>query len=84
MQAQKSCLTVLQVVDKWKINRALLACKMNMPKGTFNNKLNASHSSTFSNDENIKLIGILREMSVDIDSVNDIDFNNALKVLTKK
>jgi len=55
---------------------------MGMPKGTFNNKLNPSHTSTFSNEENIKLIGVLREMAVDIDSVTDIDFNDALKVLT--
>lgn len=76
-------MTVLQVVDKWKLNRALLAFRMGMPKGTFNNKLSASHASQFSNEENIKLIGILREMSNDIDSVTDIDFNDALKALVK-
>lgn len=75
-------MTVLQVIDKWKLNRALLAYKMGMPKGTFNNKLNPSHTSTFSNEENIKLIGVLREMSVDIDSVTEIDFNDALKALS--
>lgn len=75
-------MTVLQVVDKWKLNRGLLASKMGMPKGTFNNKLNPTHASQFSNEENIKLIGVLREMSVDIDSVTDIDFNDALKALT--
>ena len=74
-------MTVLQVVDKWKLNRAVLASKMGMPKGTFNNKLNPTHASQFSNEENIKLIGVLREMAVDIDSVTDIDFNNALKAL---
>lgn len=76
-------MTVLQVVDKWKLNRGLLASKMGMPKGTFNNKLNPSHTSQFSNAENIKLIGVLREMSKDIDSVTDINFNDALKALTK-
>lgn len=55
-----------------------------MPKGTFNNKLNPSHASAFSNEENIKLIGVLREMSMDIDSVTDIDFNDALKAIIKK
>ena len=77
-----SSLTVLQVINKWKLNRALLASKMGMPKGTFNNKLSLSHASQFSNEENIKLIGVLREMSNDIDSVTDIDFNDALKLLT--
>jgi hypothetical protein len=56
---------------------------MGMPKGTFNNKLSASHASQFSNEENIKLIGILRDMAKDIDSVTDIDFNDALKALVK-
>ena len=54
---------------------------MGMPKGTFNNKLNPTYASQFSNEENIKLIGVLREMSVDIDKVTDIDFNDALKLL---
>ena len=53
-----------------------------MPKGTFNNKLNPTHASQFSNEENIKLIGVLREMAIDIDSVTDIDFNDAIKALT--
>lgn len=76
-------MTVLQVIDKWKLNRGHLASKMGMPKGTFNNKLNTVHTSTFSNEENIKLIAVLREMTKDIDSVTDIDFNDALKALVK-
>lgn len=82
-QQTTSSLTVLQVVGKWKLNRAVLASKMGMPKGTFNNKLNPTHASQFSNEEIIKLIGVLREMAVDIDSVTDIDFNDALKALVK-
>lgn len=77
-------MTVLQVIDKWKLNRALLASKMGMPKGTFNNKLSATHESQFSDAEHIKLIGVLREMNKDIDSVTGIDFNQALKAIVKK
>lgn len=77
-------MTVLQVIDKWKLNRALLASKMGMPNGTFNNKLSDKHGSTFTDAEHIKLIGILREMSNDIDSVTGIDFNQALKAIVKK
>lgn len=77
-------MTVLQVINKWKLNRALLASKMDMPKGTFNNKLNESHASQFSDKERIQLIGVLREMSVDIDSVTDIDFNAALGAIIGK
>ena len=76
-------MTVLQVINKWKLNRADLASKIGMPKGTFNNKLNESHASKFSDEENVKLIGVLREMANDIDSVTDIDFNTALSILTK-
>lgn len=54
-----------------------------MPKGTFNNKLNPTHASEFSEAEHVKLIGVLREMATDIDSVTDIDFNTALSILTK-
>ena len=72
------------MIDKWKLNRALLASKMDMPKGTFNNKLNKSHASQFSDKEHIQLIEVLREMNTDIDSVTGIDFNKALSAIVKK
>lgn len=71
------------MVDKWKLNRALLASKMDMPKGTFNNKLNPLHASQFSDAEHIKLIDVIRQMSIDIDNVTGIDFNMALNALVK-
>lgn len=84
MAKKENPLTLLQVFNRWKLNRALLASKMGMPKGTFNNKLSDKHESNFSDAELIKLKGILREMSIDIDKVTDIDFNAALGAILKK
>ena len=72
-----------ELIEKWKVNRALLASKMDMPKGTFNNKLNPEHSSAFTDKERNLLCQILVEMRNDFDIVEGADFNEALKILTK-
>ena len=72
---------LLELIDNWSINKALLAFKMNMPKGTFNNKLSAAHSTQFSADEKKKLIGILRDMSSDIHAAL---FNESLAVIARQ
>jgi hypothetical protein len=82
-QKTQSSLTVSQVINKWKLNKALLAFKMGMPKGTFNNKLNPTHASQFSNAEYLKLSFILADLSKDIDNLEPIDFNKVLSILTK-
>lgn len=61
---------LLAIIDTWKINRALLACKMNMPKGTFNNKLNPGHSAYFSNAEINRLCTILIDLREDLRVIN--------------
>lgn len=68
------------IIDKWKINRALLASKLNMPKGTFNNKLNANHSSQFSEKELYQLKQVLIDMGNDLNEIEQ-DFNEALKIV---
>lgn len=71
-----------EIIDRWKLNRNLLASKMEMPKGTFNNKLNKNHSSTFSDDEWEKLKQILLDLR---DELNDLDaFNAALSQIAKQ
>ena len=52
---------------------------MQMPLGTFCNKLSIKHSASFTDAETIKLKGVLIEMRNDLDSVTDIEFNDALK-----
>jgi hypothetical protein len=54
---------------------------MDMPLGTFCNKLSPTHSAYFTDAEIIKLKGVLRELQNDLDGVTDIDFNNALKTI---
>ena len=85
MAKQKTTLplTVLQVINKWKLNRADLASKIDMPKGTFNNKLNPDHAATFSDKEQNQLCNILIEMRNDLEKVEGADFNEALSILSK-
>ena len=56
-----------------------MASKMQMPLGTFCNKLSVKHSASFTDTETIKLKGVLIEMRNDLDTVTDIEFNDALK-----
>lgn len=73
-----------KVINKWKINKSLLASKMGMPLGTFCNKLSSKHETTFSDAELIKLKIILKEMAENITVAAEIDFDDALAVLVKK
>ena len=70
-----------KLINKWKLNKGLLAKKMNMPLGTFCNKLNSKHSSTFSDAEQMLLKLVLKELQDDIFNEIEIDFNDALSVI---
>lgn len=72
------------VIENWKLNKWILASKMNMPLGTFCNKLNQKHSAYFTDAEIIRLKIILKELHVDLLGVIDIDFNDALKTAIGK
>lgn len=74
---------VADLIEKWKLNKGHLASKMGMKKGTFNNKLNPKHPTQFRTGEKIKLRDILIEMKQDLDTIPDVDFNEALSSLTK-
>lgn len=73
-----------EVIENWKINKGLLASKMEMPLGTFCNKLSEKHPTKFSEAEIIKLKGVLIELRNDLDAVTDIEFNDALSVIVNK
>lgn len=73
-----------KLIEKWKLNKGLLAKKMNMPLGTFCNKLSPKHTSTFSDAEMVQLKLVLKELRDDITNDIEIDFNEALSVLVKK
>jgi hypothetical protein len=56
---------------------------MGMLTGTFCNKLNPSHSTQFTDAEIIRLKMVLKELSVDLDAVTQIEFNDALKTIVE-
>jgi hypothetical protein len=72
------------IIDKWKINKSILASRMNMTNTTFNKKMDDTNSNSFSDAELIQLKMILKEMYNDLESIIDIDFNDALKLIIKK
>ena len=73
-----------KLINKWKLNKGLLAKHMNMPLGTFCNKLSRKHSSQFDDKELVQLKLVLRELNSDIANEIYIDFNDALNVLVNK
>lgn len=73
-----------KLIEKWKINKSLLAKKMNMPLGTFCNKLSPKHTNNFSDAEIIQLKMVLKELRDDLSEGVEIDFNDALSVLINK
>ena len=72
-----------KLINKWKLNKGLLAKKIDMPLGTFCNNLSSKHSSEFSDEELMKLKLVMREINADIANEIDIDFNDALDMLIK-
>jgi len=70
-----------KLINKWKLNKGMLAKKMDMPLGTFCNKLSSKHTTQFSDAELIQLKMILKELQDDIFDEVDIDFNDALKTI---
>jgi len=73
-----------KLINKWKLNKGLLAKKMNMPLGTFCNKLSSKHNTQFLDSELIQLKMILKELQDDIFNEVEIDFNDAMKVVVNK
>lgn len=68
-----------QVIIRWKLNRPILASKMEMPLGTFNNKLSPKHSSKFSKEELLDLRRVMIELMNEIDGATNIEFEEAIK-----
>jgi hypothetical protein len=78
-------LTLSLLIERHRINKAHLASKMNMPQGTFNNKLSEKQTAyRFTEVEEQALIAILRDMADDIKIVAGIGFNKALATIVNK
>ena len=70
------------IIDTWKINRSLLASKIGISKGAFNNKLNEVSTYRFSDTELNRLCLVLIELRDTLGAVESADFNDALKIIT--
>lgn len=75
---------MIDLIIRWRLNRALLASKMEMPKGTFNNKLSPSHATKFSPDEWQKLKCVLIDLRTELQEIDDIEFNEALQIIAQQ
>lgn len=73
-----------EIVTKWKLNQTLLAEKMGMTKTTFVKSLNGQKYYKFTDDQLNKLKGILVELRTDLEAVDDMDFNDVLRIITQK
>lgn len=69
------------IITRWKLNKALLSSKMGMPGATFNQKVNGKHNS-FTEAEKERLKAVLVELRTELESIDDMDFNDALKKIT--
>lgn len=73
-----------KIINKWKINKSVLAQKMGMTNTTFNKKLDSRKTTEFTDKELIQLKMILREMCGDLEEVIEIDFNGAISAIVRK
>jgi len=78
-------MTLLELIDKWQLNRRQLAAQMGMKPGTFNNKLKeVGQYHKLTEAERDKLIGILKELASDIETATQLDFNDALARIVRQ
>lgn len=73
-----------EIITKWKLNKQLLASKLGMNKATFQNKLNPAHDTSFTEDELVLLRCALIELRSDLESVDEIDFETAMRIISQK
>ena len=71
-----------KVIINWKLNRVVLASKMDMPKETFNQKLLGVRNS-FTQQERMKLRNVLIALLNELDEATNIDFADALKMVVE-
>lgn len=74
--------SIEQIIIKWKFNRSLLADKMGMPKGTFNQKVNPDHTAKFTDKEVFRLKMILSELREELEPF-EADWSEGLAVIVK-
>lgn len=84
MKFKNNCPQMIEeIIIKWKLNRSLLADKMDMPKGTFNQKVNPEHTAKFTDKEAFRLKMILSELREELEPL-DAGFNEAVALIVRK
>ncbi len=73
-----------EIIKKWKLNKALLASKLNLLKGTFLNKLNNNNGASFTDDELVLIRCALIELRNDLSVIDEIDFETAMRLISQK
>lgn len=68
-------MTYQKLISTWKLNKAMLASKMSMPKTTFNNKLNEKLTQyNFTEIEIQRLEKILSCLALDIVNSKSVEY----------
>lgn len=60
---------IKKIIDKWKLNRVLLAGKLGISKGSFNNKLSQIKTYKFTPEEEKKLKDVLQKLKKDLEKL---------------
>ena len=71
-----------EIIIRWKLNRVLLASKMQMPKETFSQKVLGKNNS-FTKEERMKLRNVLIVLLNELDEATNIDFADAIKTVVE-
>ena len=76
---------LLTIIDGWKLNKVLLASKINMKHSTLKLKLSPNFPQyKLTENEQQRLIDVLKEMATDVENNFGISFNKALSKIAKQ
>lgn len=70
MSDEKDLKLIGEIIEKWNLNKAFLAKKIGLLRGTFNNKIQPDHYTKFSPQEVQKLKAVLLKMRDDLDRLD--------------
>lgn len=77
-------MNITAIIEKWNLNKELLASKVDISLTDFENKLNPDHPAKFNKAEQGLLQSTLIELRSDLEDVREIDWNTAMKIIAKK
>ena len=73
-----------EIITKWKLNQTLLAEKLGMSRSNFCRKLSPDQGVKFSEQELDHLREALIELRTDLGEIDELDFNEALGIVSQK